>query len=56
MATYSYVICSSCGGTSKADNACPRCQGARMVGTLVDDAMYRSFEVVEADDLVLALD
>ena len=55
MATYSYILCSNCGGTGKADaKACPRCEGARMVGALVDDELFASMGVEETTDFMQA--
>ena len=54
MATYSYVLCSKCGGTGHAgDSRCPRCEGARMTGSFVDERLLRLLEV-ESDDLIPA--
>jgi hypothetical protein len=56
MATYSYILCSKCGGTSKAVGGdCPQCAGARMVGALVSEDLYQSFEVSPAADLLSEL-
>ena len=50
MATYSYVLCSKCGGTGHASGSrCSRCEGARMTGSLVDERIFEMLEV-ECDE------
>ena len=57
MATYSYILCSNCGGTGKAEaKVCSRCEGARMVGALVDDQLFAALGVAETPDLAQPFD
>ena len=50
MATYSYVLCSKCGGTGHASGTrCSRCEGARMTGSLVDERILQLLEVEGSD-------
>jgi hypothetical protein len=57
VATYSYILCSNCGGTGKADaKPCPRCEGARMVGALVDDELFAILGVEETPDFAQPVD
>ena len=57
MATYSYILCSNCGGTGKAEaKACPRCEGARMVGALVDDELFAILGVEDTPDFAQPID
>ena len=50
MATYSYILCSNCGGTGWSnETACPKCEGARMTGALVDEHLFRILDVTCCD-------
>ena len=52
MATYSYILCTNCAGSGKANGvACTQCLGARMTGTLIDEHIYRTLEIATCDVL-----
>ena len=52
MATYSYILCTSCGGTGTTyEKTCPKCQGARMTAALVNEHLYRALDIAGCDAL-----
>jgi hypothetical protein len=52
MATYSYILCTNCAGSGKANgNECKQCLGARMTGAVVDEHLYRILEIAACDFL-----
>ena len=50
MATYSYILCSHCVGTGRSnEKSCPKCEGARMTGSIVDEHLYRILDIACCD-------